>query len=142
MATEAPLLHHSQCIAGENMSSTAGLNGFNGTGQFLVAVTTATARSLIHGVNSTAVPAGIIQNDPISGFTIDIGFMGISKAINGTAGALAAGITVMCETNATPSGGRIIAFATPGTNYPVGYTLEAATAVNQVVTMMVMPLSL
>lgn len=136
MATEAPLFHHSQCTAAVNMSSTAGLNGFNGTGQFLVMTLVTASRTVTNAGASTVIPVGILQNDPILGFVADIGFLGVTKMINGVSGALAFGATLM-----TDGTGRVIVWTTAGTNYSVGYTLEAATAQNQVVTAMVMPIS-
>ena len=51
---------------------------------------------------------------------------GVTKAINGVAGALAAGVPVMSDT----SGRMIVATST---NQAVGITIEAATAQNQVI---------
>lgn len=131
MATEAPLLHHTQCTAGANFSSTAGLGGFNGTGQFLVVAITA-ARSVVLCTAATTQPAGILQNDPISGFVADIGFLGVSKVI--ALGAISAGAQL------TSAAGGLVTTLTPGAlNIPVGYALEAATAANQVITAMIFP---
>ncbi|SRR5258708_7496879 len=138
MATEAPLLHHSQCTAGVNMSSTGGLNGFNGSGQFLVVGFTAT-RSVVIPLNATIQPAGILQNDPISGFVADIGFLGITKVIAGVVTSVVAGAPVMAEAS---TGGRVIVFGTPATNIAVGYAMETPAAINNVIMMMVAPLVL
>jgi len=136
MATEAPLLHHSQCTAAVNMAAGASLNGFNGSGQFLVMTLVTAGRTVTNAGASTVLPVGILQNDPPLGFVADIGFLGVTKMINGVAGALAFGAALM-----TDGSGRVIVWTTAGTNYAVGYTLEAATAQNQVVTAVVMPAS-
>jgi hypothetical protein len=134
MATEAPLLHHSQCTAGQNMSSTAALAGFNNSGQFLVvSLVGGAARSVIIASAATVLPAGILQNDPISGFVADIGFLGVSKVI--AAGALTFGLPIM----ASAAAGTVTTGATFATNYAVGYTLEAAVGALNVITAMIFP---
>jgi hypothetical protein len=135
MATEAPLLHHTQCTAGENLSSTGARNGFNGTGQFLVMAFTAD-RSVIRASAATVLPAGILQNDPISGFIADLGFLGVSKVISGTVTSIVAGAPLMAEGS---SGGRVVIGATFATNYAVGYALETPAAINNVITAMIFP---
>jgi hypothetical protein len=134
MATEAPLLHHTQCTAGENLSATGARNGFNGTGQFLVMAFTAD-RSVIRASSGTVQPAGVLQNDPISGFVADIGFLGVSKVIAGVVTSLVAGAGLQAEAS---SGGRVIVLVA-GTGVPVGYLLETPAAINNVVTAMIMP---
>lgn len=128
MATEAPLLHHTQCTAGVNMSSTGGLSGFNGTGQFLVVSLTA-ARSVIIAALGTTLAVGIAQNDPTLGFVCDIGFLGVSKVQVGA--AVSAGAQLMTDTDGS---GRAITYVSAGGNYIWGIALEAATAANQVIT--------
>jgi len=135
MATEAPLLHHTQCTAGENLSSTGSRNGFNGSGQFLVMAFTAD-RSVIRASGPTVQPAGILQNDPISGFVADIGFLGISKVIAGVVTSIVAGAGLIAEGS---SGGRVVVMASAGTNIPVGYALETPAAINNVITAMILP---
>lgn len=128
MATEGPTIHDGgQCFAGVNMSSSAGLVGWNGTGQFLLVKLTA-ARTLAPVALATDFIYGVLQNDPIAGYVCDVVIFGVTKSINGTAGALAAGTPVMADTS-----GRIIA-ATTG-NQACGITIEAATAQNQVIAM-------
>lgn len=135
MATEAPLLHHTQCTAGENLSSTGARNGFNGSGQFLVMAFTAD-RSVIRASSKIVQPAGILQNDPISGFVADIGFLGISKVIAGVVTSIVAGAGLVAEAS---SGGRVIVLGTPGTDIPVGYALETPATINNVITAMILP---
>jgi hypothetical protein len=125
MATEAPLLHHTQCTAGVNMSSTGGLSGFNGTGQFLVVSLTA-ARSVIIAALGTSIPIGVVQNDPISGFVADIGYHGITKVQAGA--AISAGARL---TTAGDGTGRAITYVSA--TYYWGIALEAAGAANNVI---------
>lgn len=133
MATEAPLLHHSQCTAAVAMNAGNSLAGFNGSGQFLVvSLVGGAARSVIIASAATVVPAGILQNDPALGFVADIGFIGVTKMI--AAGALSFGIPVM----ASAAAGTVTTWST-ATNYSVGYTLEAATGALNVFTGMVTP---
>ena len=130
MATEGPTIHDGgQCFAGVNMSSSAGLVGWNGTAQFLLVKLTA-ARTLAPVALATDYAYGVLQNDPIAGYVCDVVIFGITKAINGVAGALAAGVPVMADTS-----GRIIVAVSSGTNQACGITLEAATAQNQVIAM-------
>jgi hypothetical protein len=129
MATEAPLLHHSQCTAAVNLSNTAGLSGPNGAGQFLAVKVTASRQVNLANAGGEAID-GILQNDPVAGFVADVGFNGISKAVAGA--AFAAGALLMTDTSA-----RLIT-ATAGL-YVVAEAIEPATAVNQVVTVRVAP---
>jgi Uncharacterized conserved protein (DUF2190) len=128
MATEAPLLHHSQCTAAANLSNTAGLDGPNGAGQFLAVKVTASRQVNLANAGGEAID-GILQNDPVSGYVADVGFMGVSKAVAGA--AFSAGALLMTDSNA-----RLIAATT--SNVAVAKAIEAATAANQVVTVMVM----
>lgn len=128
MATEAPLLHHSQCTAAANLSATAGLTGPNGSGQFLAVKVTAGRAVNLASTGGEAID-GILQNDPISGFIADVGFSGVSKAVSGA--AFAAGALLMTDTS-----GRLIT-ATAG-NFAVAKAIEAATGANQVITVTVM----
>jgi hypothetical protein len=125
MATEGPLLHHTQGTAGVNMSSTGALSGFNGTGQFLVVSLTA-ARSVIIAALGTSIPVGVAQNDPISGFTCDIGYHGFTKVQAGA--AISAGARL---TTAGDGTGRAITYVSA--TYYWGIAWEAATAANQII---------
>jgi hypothetical protein len=126
MATEGPLIHDgSQCTAAVNMSSTAGLAGFNGTGQFLLVKITA-ARALSPVALATDIVYGVLQNDPIAGFICDVGIFGITKVIVGA--AVSAGAALMADTS-----GRAITGVAASTNQIFGQALEAATAANQVI---------
>jgi hypothetical protein len=128
MATEAPLLHHSQCTAAVNLSNTAGLAGPNGAGQFLAVKVTASRQVTLANAGGEAID-GILQNDPVAGFVADVGFMGPSKAVAGA--NFLAGALLMTDTN-----GRLIT-ATAGF-FAVAKAIEAATAANQVITVTVM----
>ncbi len=137
MATEAPLLHHSQCTAGEDLSATGARAGFNGTGQFLVMSLTA-ARSVVRPASATVLQVGILQNDPISGFVADIGFLGVSKVILGTVTSIVFGSPLMAMADGS---GRVILGVTFVSNFAVGYVIDIAgsPAINQVITAMVFP---
>ena len=127
MATEGPTIHDGgQCTAAVNMSSTAGLAGWNGTGQFLLVKITA-GRQVSPVALATDFVYGVLQNDPVAGFVADIVIFGVTKMINGTAGALAAGIPLMADT-----AGRVIAATAASTNQAVAVSIEACTAQNQV----------
>jgi hypothetical protein len=129
MATEAPLLHHTQCVAGINLSSTGtSLSGFNGTGQFLVVamVPGGTARSVIIAALKGTLPLGILQNDPTLGFVADIGYHGVSKVICG--GTVTVGAALI---TAADGSGRALVSAAAGYNW--GVALEGGT-INQVIT--------
>jgi Uncharacterized conserved protein (DUF2190) len=134
MATEAPLIHDgSQCTAGVNMSATAALAGPNGTGQFL-GVKLSAARTVIPVAATADVPYGILQNDPISGFIADIGILGVSKAVAGA--AIAAGKPLGFDAS-----GRVVD-ATGQTWERIGVAIEAATAINQIITILIRPTSI
>lgn len=71
---------------------------------------------------------GILQNKPTAGQAADVRFSGISKAVAGA--AYSRGTMLMTDTS-----GRLIT-ATAG-NHPVAYALEAAAAVSEVHTVLV-----
>lgn len=131
MATEAPLLRHTQCVAAANYSITAGLDGPNGAGQFLF-VNISAARTVAVVATSATVIHGVLQNDPTLGQAADVGFMGVTKVVAGA--AISAGAGLMSDT-----AGRAITATTAGTNPVAGWAIEAATAANQVITMMLVP---
>ena len=62
------------------MSSTGGLSGFNGTGQYLV-VKLSGARTVVHASANTDVPYGVLQNDPTSGFVADVCIFGVTRPL-------------------------------------------------------------
>lgn len=127
MATEGPLLHHSQCTAAANLSATASLAGANGSGQFLAVKVTAGRAVNIATTGGEAID-GILQNDPVSGFVADVGFSGVSKAMSGA--SFSAGALLMTDTS-----GRLI--TATSTNFAVAKALEAAGAANVLVTVLV-----
>ncbi|WP_407146256.1 hypothetical protein [Bradyrhizobium sp. ORS 86] len=127
MATESPLMRHSQCTAAANLSATAGLSGPNGAGQFLAVKTTAGRAVNLASTGGEAID-GILQNDPVQGYVADVGVMGISKAVAG--GSFSAGALLMTDTSA-----RLIT-ATTG-NFAVAKALEASTGAGQIITVFV-----
>ena len=128
MATEGPTMHDGgQCVAGVNMSSSAGLVGWNGTGQFLL-VKISGSRQVAPVAAATDFIYGVLQNDPIAGYVADVLIFGVTKCINGVAGALAAGTPVMADTS-----GRCIV-ATTG-NQACGIIIDGGATQNQVCTM-------
>lgn len=124
MATEAPFLAHTQCTASVNMSSTAGLAGPNGTGQFLAVIMSGSRT--VSPAGASAQIAGILQNDPAVGQAANIAFSGVTKAVAGA--AITAGASLQ-----TDASGRVIT-ATVGTNPAIGYAIESASGANAIVT--------
>lgn len=136
MATEGPLLHDgSMCTAFANFYNPgSALAGPGGSGQFL-GVTISAARVLSIASSPTAVGFyGILQNTPMATEACDVGILGISKVINGVAGSLAAGVQIMLD-----SSGRAILWASGAGNFKFGYTIEAATAQNQIISAFIFP---
>lgn len=129
MATEGPYLAHTQCTAGANMSSSAALDGPNGSGQFLL-VKISAARTVIPCAANSDLPHGVLQNDPISGAAANVAFSGVSKVVAGA--SFSAGAMLMSD-----SAGRAI--TQTSTNPVVGQAIEAASAANQVITMLIAP---
>lgn len=115
MATEGPIFRHTQSTASENLSSTAGALGPNGTGQFLIMAQSG-ARTVARATVGTSPYAGILQNDPISGGVADVAFAGVSKVMLG--GTVSAGNQLMATT-----GGAALLWTTG--NYFIGTALEA-----------------
>lgn len=130
MATEAPFLSHTQCTAGADMSSSAGLSGPNSTGQFLAVKISAT-RTVAITSTSTDIVEGILQNDPKAGQAANVLFSGVSKVVSGS-NSIAAGARLMSDTL-----GRAITAATTGITF--GNAIESATATGQVITVLVAP---
>lgn len=102
-------------------------------GQYLfVKKGSAAGSAILTAASGTDCSIGVSQEAVV---TADIGKVflvrtdGITKAVNGTSGALAEGIPVMCD-----AAGKIIA-QTGANTYTVGVTLEAATAINDVISL-------
>lgn len=133
MAVESPQQKFSIATAAANYSSTAGLAGPNGSGQFLVVKLTGTGTAPTVTVTSASadVCVGILQNDPIAGAGADVCFSGVSKVVAGAAFAI--GIPLMSNSSA----GTVI--TATGTNPVIGYAMGQATAANQIVSMLVVP---
>jgi hypothetical protein len=125
MATESPALHDgSQMQAGVNLGLSAGLNGPNGSGQFLGMVITG-ARTVANDTVGGAVIYGILQNTPPLGQAADIVIFGVTKAVAGA--AFAAGADLM-----TDSSGRLI--TATSTNHRCAIAIEAAAVAGQLIT--------
>lgn len=132
MATESPLIHD----GGNNVLSTAAdfrnsaitgttLSGPNGSGQFLAVVFSTTVDRTINGAstaNSAAI-YGICQNKPRAGEAIDVGILGVSKAVAGA--SITRGSKVMPSSTAA---GTLIPFTTSVGNIPCGVAIENAVA--------------
>lgn len=128
MATEGPLLHDgSQMTASEDLSPTAGLNGVNGSGQFL-GVFISGARTVAHDGTGGVAIYGILQNQPKSGQAADVGIFGVSKAVAGA--SLTANDPLM-----TDSSGRVITGTS--TNHRFATALESATAAGQIISVLI-----
>lgn len=128
MATESPLIHDgSQMTASEDLSPTAGLNGLNGSGQFL-AVTISGSRTVAHAGTQGVAVYGILQNQPKSGQAADVGIFGISKAVAG------ASITAN-DPLETDSTGRVITGTS--TDHRWATALESATAAGQIISVLI-----
>lgn len=132
MAVEAVMIRHSLATAAANYSSTASLDGPNGSGQFLVVKYTGTGNAPTVTVCSanTDKAIGILQNDPVSGGVADVCIGGVSKAVAGA--SITLGVPLMSDTS-----GRVIAQSS--TNPVIGYALNQATAANQVISIQVAP---
>ena len=132
MATEAPLLHHSQTTASTNMSSTAGLAGPNGSGQFLI-MQMSGARTVAPSAvaSGTTVYAGVLQNDPTSGFVADIGFQGVTKVVVGSGGVTAGSLI------GPDSSGRAVTIAAGSGTYVIGIALDTTTTLGQIGTALI-----
>lgn len=121
MATEGPLIH-------DGSQTTAAADYSAGTQQYC-AVSLSAARKVTL-TTAGAASYGILQNKPASGQAADVGLIGVSKGQSGA--SFAAAVPLMATT-----GGQLIAWTTG--NYIVAYSLEAATAANQLVTVYVLP---
>jgi hypothetical protein len=86
-------------------------------------ITAASGTDMALGVAQEAVSAA----EGAAGKSFAVRVSGTTKAVNGTSGALAEGVAVMCDAS-----GKIIAQSGPNT-FTVGITLEAATALNDVI---------
>jgi hypothetical protein len=129
MTTEAPLQKDgAQCVAAANYwNPTTALFGPQGSGQFL-AVFLSAARTVSLQTTQGALCYGILQNAPNTGQAADVAIGGITKVVVGA--AVAAGAELMADTN-----GRAI--TQTSTNRKIGMALEAATAANQMIAMLI-----
>lgn len=132
MAVENTLQKHSRTTAAANYSSTAGLAGPNGSGQFLIVKYTGTGTAPTSTVASAGTDrvAGILQNDPIAGQPCDVAYGGDSKVVAGAAFAI--GVGLMSDANGC-------AVTQTGVNNFIGYALAQATAQYQVVEVQISP---
>ena len=132
MAVESTLIAHTLCTAAANYSSTASLDGPNGSGQFLIVKYTGTGVAPTATVTSANadIGVGVLQNDPIAGAACEVAIGGVSKVVAGA--AFAVGIPLMSDT-----AGRAI--TATSTNPVIGFALGQATAANQIVPMQVAP---
>ena len=128
------MIRHSLATAAANYSSTASLDGPNGSGQFLLVKYTGTGNAPTVTVCSgnTDKAIGVLQNDPLSGAVADVCIGGISKAVAGA--SITLGAALMSDTS-----GRVITQTSPGTNPLVGWALNQATAANQIISIQVAP---
>lgn len=117
-ATEGPLVRDgSQTTANADLSTSASLAGPNSSGQYLAMKIVAARKVNITNTGGEAM-YGILQNAPKSGQAADVGIMGISKAIAGS--ACTAGDYLM-----TNSAGQLVP-ATSSANARVAQAIETA----------------
>jgi hypothetical protein len=85
MAFEYRILDLPGGLAGEDLSSTSSLSGYNSTGQFLLAklIDTHVANTYVHCSATGDVAIGVIQNNPKSGAGVDVRVLGVSKVVAG-----------------------------------------------------------
>jgi hypothetical protein len=98
-------------------------------GQFLAVKITAARAVNLASTGGEAI-YGILQNKPTAGQAADVGIFGISKARAGA--AITAGAYLMTDTSA-----RLITVVT--TSHRVAQALEAATAADQIITVVIGP---
>lgn len=132
MATESPLIHDgSQTTAGSNYGTgVAGLAGPNTSGQFLAVYISASREVKIAATAGQEV-YGILQNDPPQSAAADVGILGVTKAVAGSA-TITAGANL-----ATDASGRLV--AQTNTQNTVAISLEASTATGQIITVALVP---
>ena len=130
MATEAPLIHDgAQTIAVANYGNTQSLAGPSGSGQFLcVALSGSVDRTVVLATAAGQQIYGILQNKPGLGQAADVGIFGITKAVAGA--AITRGAPLMAA-----STGAVIAWTSTSNKVQIGYALESASAISQVITM-------
>lgn len=135
MAWEVPVLDLPGQIAGADFSSTGGLTGLGGTGQFIFV-------KMAPGINDTVLPCSSAKDRPVGvsqgnsplGVALQVRAIGVSKIV--AAAALAAGDPV-----GTNSAGRAIkkAETATGANYGefvAGLVLEGVAAAGSVATVL------
>lgn len=106
MAVEGVMQRDGNCVAGQNLSNTAGLAGPGGSGQFLaMKLSTAADRTILLQNAANADVYGILQNKPVSGDAGDVCFSGVSKVVYGATVAANAFLT-------TDSSGRLVTATT------------------------------
>jgi hypothetical protein len=132
MATESPLVHDgSQTTAAANYSGgVTGLAGPNSSGQFL-AVYISGSRAVSIAATAGQKVYGILQNTPASGQAADVGILGVTKAVAGSA-TINAGDDLMADAS-----GRLI--LQTGTNVTVAVAIEPSGATNQIITVAIVP---
>lgn len=123
MAVEAPLYCDGTQTAGADLST--GLNGADGSGQFLAVKVTAAHIVNLANTGGERIH-GILQNKPKLGAAANVALApSITKAVGGA--AFAAGALLMTDTS-----GRLI--AQTSTNVGVAVAIEACAAAGNIVT--------
>lgn len=135
MASEGPAYTDGgQTVAAANYYNPgSALAGPNGSGQYLcVALSTSVARTSVLASVAGQQIYGILQNTPVSGEAAEVCFMGVTKAMTGSAGTTK-GHAIM--TDAT---GAVINWTSSSNKAQIGYCLETG-ASTQVITVVLVP---
>lgn len=133
MATESPLIHDggnlllSTAADFRNSTNTGStLAGPNGSGQFLAVVLSTTVDRTVQ-LPSTATaqfkPIGICQNKPRPGEVVDVGVLGVSKAVAGLAVVRGSDLAL-----SSTLAGTLVPFSTAVGAQPCARAYESAAA--------------
>jgi uncharacterized protein DUF2190 len=135
MATEAPLIRDgAQTVAAANYYNPGtALYGPGGSGQFLCVYLSGARTVTLGPASNGGVIYGILQNTPDIGQAADVALFGITKAVSQA--AISAGAPVMAE----GTNGRVMPWVSTAGNVIIGYALEAATAANAILTILLFP---
>lgn len=132
MATESPMITDGgQTVAAANYSNSQSLHGPSGSGQFLAVKLGSTARTVTLASSAIDNIYGILQNKPKTGEAAEVCIFGVCKAVSGST-VIASGAALQADTS-----GRLVTQS--ASNPKVAVALEAATAVDQIITVKVVP---
>ena len=135
MAWEARVFDIPGQLAGEDFSSAGGLQGYQGTGQFLfVKVQKPNPNMIVHCNNHKDRPIGVSQGNPVAGDALQVRQLGVSKVVAGA--QVFAGQSVGTDNNGRCVNKNETSTGADYGDFVIGTALEGALAAGNLATVL------